>query len=67
MPIYEYRCNVCGCEFEKIVRGQQRICCTACASEEVTKKMSVFGMSGVEKQASSGCATCTSGSCSTCK
>lgn len=67
MPIYEYRCNACGCEFEKIIRWQQQVCCTACTSEDVAKKMSVFGMSGVEKQTSSGCGTCTSGSCSTCK
>jgi len=67
MPIYEYRCNACGCEFEKIVRGQQQVCCSACASADVTTKMSVFGMSGVEKQTSSGCSSCTSGSCSTCK
>lgn len=67
MPIYEYCCNACGCEFEKLVRGQQPVTCRNCSSADVTKKMSVFGMSGVEKQTSSGCGTCTSGSCSTCK
>jgi hypothetical protein len=32
----------------------------------VVKKLSVFGMSGVDKQTSSDCSTCSSSSCSSC-
>ncbi|HMK43640.1 MAG TPA: zinc ribbon domain-containing protein [Dissulfurispiraceae bacterium] len=67
MPIYEYKCDGCGHEFEKLVRHEHAVTCSRCSSEKVTKKFSVFGMSGVEKQTSSGCATCSSGSCSSCK
>ncbi|GAB4487217.1 MAG: hypothetical protein OHK006_16060 [Thermodesulfovibrionales bacterium] len=70
MPIYEYRCNSCGCEFEKLVYGKCHVVCPTCSSEDVTKKLSTFGMSGVEKPfsgTSSGCTSCSKGSCSSCK
>lgn len=66
MPIYEYTCTKCGKEFEKLVFGAQKVYCVACGSEEVKKKFSVFGMSGVERS-SSGCSSCSAGSCSSCK
>lgn len=67
MPIFEYKCDKCGHEFEKLVFGQQEVLCPECGSNMVNKKISVFGMSGVEKQTSSGCSSCSSGSCSSCK
>lgn len=67
MPIFEYRCGRCGQEFERLVFGSQTVKCPACESEDVKKKPSLFGMSGVENPTSSGCSSCKSGSCSTCK
>jgi putative FmdB family regulatory protein len=67
MPVYEYICNKCGEEFEKLVFGDREVVCPACAAADVKKKLSVFGMSGVERQTSSGCSSCSSGSCSSCK
>ncbi|MGO9614366.1 MAG: FmdB family zinc ribbon protein [Dissulfurispiraceae bacterium] len=67
MPIFEYRCNMCGNEFEKLVFADCTINCPKCSSPQITKKFSVFGMSGVEKQTSSGCTSCSSSSCSSCK
>lgn len=70
MPIFEYKCNDCGEEFEELVSGQNPdIACIKCNSKNINKKFSVFGMSGVEKQVSSGasCSSCSSSSCSTCK
>jgi putative FmdB family regulatory protein len=69
MPIFEYKCNSCGEEFELLVMGSKEVACTRCGSKEVTKKFSVFGMSGVEKPfagSSSGCASCSKTSCSSC-
>lgn len=66
MPIFEYMCQQCGVEFEKLVFGNQKVTCPHCAAGEVKKKFSVFGMSGVEKQ-TSGCSSCSSSSCSSCK
>ncbi len=70
MPIYEYECNKCGEEFERLVFGRAEVRCPACDSDDVRKKFSVFGMSGVERPFagtnSSGCSTCSSSSCKTC-
>ena len=45
MPIYEYRCKSCEGEFEKYVPGAStQVACPACASEQVMRKLSVFGL-----------------------
>ncbi len=71
MPIYEYRCNVCEEDFEKIVFGTPEVICPKCSAGDVRKKMSAFGMSGVDKpftgSSSAGCNSCNKGSCSSCK
>jgi len=45
MPIYEYRCKQCEQEFEKYVPGASTlVACPGCASEQVMRKLSVFGL-----------------------
>jgi putative FmdB family regulatory protein len=66
MPIYEYICIKCDHEFEKLVFGNQTVQCPKCNSEDIKKKFSVFGMSGVENP-TSGCSSCKSSSCKSCK
>ena len=45
MPIYEYRCQGCGKDFEKYLpRVASAAVCPNCASSEVARKLSVFGM-----------------------
>ncbi|TAL22310.1 MAG: zinc ribbon domain-containing protein [Nitrospirae bacterium] len=70
MPIYEYKCNKCGEDFEKLVFGSQAVRCPKCSSSEIKKKMSSFGMSGVDKPfagSSSGCTSCSKPSCTSCR
>lgn len=62
MPIYEYKCHDCKKEFEELVFGPQAVKCPGCGSEKTAKKMSAFGMSGVEK--SPGGSSCSKSSCS---
>ena len=45
MPIYEYRCRGCDKDFEKYVPGAStKVACPACASGDVSRKLSVFGV-----------------------
>ena len=66
MPIFEYKCSACGADFEKLVFGSTIVICPACGSDSIVKKLSVFGMSGVENAASAACSTCQGGVCSSC-
>lgn len=70
MPIYEYKCEACGNEFEKLVFGSKEVECPSCSSSEVKRKLSVFGMSGVEKpfagSSQAGCSSCSKSTCSSC-
>jgi putative FmdB family regulatory protein len=55
MPIYEYRCKQCEGEFEKYVAGASAaVECPSCASEQVMRKLSVFGLKTVGALPSSG-------------
>jgi len=78
MPIYEYRCEKCGCDFEELVFGDATPPCPKCSSENTKKLMSACrhsaghnpgGYQGSTVPASSGggCAGCSGGSCATCK
>ncbi|MDR1728227.1 MAG: zinc ribbon domain-containing protein [Acidobacteriota bacterium] len=74
MPIFEYRCQKCDSEFEKLVFGADAdVHCPGCDSVEVEKLYSAF--SGVARAgdgstrpitSSGGCASCGSSNCSTC-
>lgn len=69
MPIYEYKCKKCNGEFELLVFSNTEVKCPECQAKDVEKKMSVFGMSGVEKPfagTESGCTSCKKVSCSSC-
>jgi putative FmdB family regulatory protein len=76
MPIYEYYCKGCDCQFETLVfRSSDSVACPCCGTEKVTRVLSVFGFkSGGDKGAassrmgsgSSSCGGCTASSCSGC-
>jgi len=72
MPIFEYECQECEEEFEKLVFSSNaafEILCPKCSSKNIKKKFSIFGMSGVGKNSGSSgssCGSCSSSSCSTC-
>jgi putative FmdB family regulatory protein len=72
MPIYEYHCNACGADFEKLVFGPNpEVACEQCGSQEINKRMSRFGMGNSScsnlSGSSSNCGGCTASSCAGCK
>jgi putative FmdB family regulatory protein len=52
MPIYEYRCDDCGADFEELVRGEGALAtavkCSACGSSRIERLISGFAVSGGE-------------------
>ena len=49
MPLYEYRCEKCGRNFDLLVRSatqQNEPQCPHCGSSKVTKAISLFGLGG---------------------
>lgn len=72
MPIYEYRCDSCGEEFEKLVlAASEKPLCPQCNSSRVHKLMSACAFSvgnTFKSTAASNCASCapSAASCSTC-
>ncbi|MDO4540683.1 MAG: zinc ribbon domain-containing protein [Syntrophomonadaceae bacterium] len=45
MPMFEFRCNQCGKEFDKLVsqEGRKNVTCPECASADIRQKLSPFG------------------------
>jgi putative FmdB family regulatory protein len=63
MPIYEFVCEKCGKEFERLVFGSDtdKVKCPACSSEETRKLFSVFASTGTDKALASSCGSGQSG------
>ena len=62
MPIYEYVCDDCQAQFEKIViNKQQEIACPKCASKKATIQLSVFATAGNGSSSSSSGSSSTGG------
>jgi len=70
MPIYEYKCDDCGTEFEVLVQIEEETTCPLCDGKSLTKKLSTFGIStgSVKPDCAAGCgggfsSSCGSGMC----
>ena len=60
MPIFEFICNECGCEFEKLVRKSSEnneIQCPECRSSDLEEKIS--GFASVSTNGVSSASNCT--------
>jgi putative FmdB family regulatory protein len=74
MPIYEYACLDCGTRFERLrpmKDADTPIACVTCESERTSRLLSLFyaqsGGRSVAGSNSSGCASCSGGSCASCR
>lgn len=69
MPIYEYRCRSCDGDFEKyLATSTSAVACPSCASDNVMRKLSVFGWKSeggpVASMTGGGGGGCCGGGCS---
>ncbi len=63
MPIFEYRCGVCGTKFEKILSSHTaEAACEVCGNPKVEKLLSVFAVAGASRAS----VTSEAGPCGAC-
>jgi len=68
MPIYEYRCQACGEEFEKLVRSStdaDQVECPRCHQVHVKRRLSLFGLGGGARGGEASFASAADSSCAT--
>jgi putative FmdB family regulatory protein len=66
MPIYEYRCQECGEEFEKLVRSSadaDKVECPRCHQAHVKRLLSLFGLGGSAQGGEASFASAADSSC----
>jgi len=67
MPVYVYRCRLCGTEFEKLVlsvaRADEGVVCPCCQGQEVERRPALFGLehAPTARSAEGRCAPATGG------
>ncbi|HEY9074784.1 MAG TPA: zinc ribbon domain-containing protein [Desulfobaccales bacterium] len=73
MPIFEFHCNACHQDFEKLVFGSDpEVECPHCGQKKTEKLMSACNakvgmkMTAASSPKGASCSGCSSGSCSTC-
>lgn len=67
MPIYEYRCDGCGSQFEKLVRASSpAVACPGCGGAKLERQYSTFAAqmaAGAKSAAPMPSGGCGSGMC----
>lgn len=69
MPIYEYRCEMCGAEFERLILGPTRVACPRCSGTRLGRLLSRFAQRserGFVASLGSACRPCVATSCAGC-
>ena len=64
MPIYEYHCDDCGTDFEKLVRrvaDSGEACCPSCGENHLTLRLSTFAAHSGSARSNTASPTCPSG------
>lgn len=56
MPLYEFLCRNCQCQFEALVRHDEQAECPQCSSRETQRKLSLPGIPLVASGTASSCA-----------
>ena len=49
MPMYEYRCQECGDEFELLIRSGDAPRCPSCSGQNLERLLSMFAVNSAER------------------
>ncbi len=67
MPLYEYSCEKCGHQFEKLMqmksRDKSEVACPQCGSDEVRRLLSTFAIGKSSSSGSASGPSCSTGLC----
>lgn len=72
MPIYEFHCNSCNRNFDKLCSIKDNLAevtCKYCSEKNAQKKLSSFATTGTRKSLDlneSSCSSCSSSDCGSC-
>lgn len=69
MPIYEYRCERCAAEFERLILRTIQVACPRCHGTRVERLLSRFAQrseQGFVASVGSACGPCAATSCGGC-
>jgi len=61
MPIYEYKCQKCGHEFERLIWGEEKIKCPKCNSKRIEKLLP--SSISIGKKGGNDFGSCPTGTC----
>ena len=68
MPIYEYHCDDCGTDFEKLLRratDSEKLCCPSCGEKHLSRRLSTFAAHSGASRNDSPASMCPPGMCRT--
>jgi putative FmdB family regulatory protein len=63
MPIYEYECQDCAGDFEKLVASGEEVRCPDCGSTNVSRKIATFAAGSEESNDTASPGSCGTGGC----
>ena len=46
MPLFDFRCQQCGHDFEDLITGEEQAECPSCQSAKVERQIAVFAVGG---------------------
>jgi putative FmdB family regulatory protein len=63
MPLYEYTCQNCDSDFEKLATSGDEVRCPDCGSTDVSRKIATFSAGSADNSDAASPGSCSTGCC----